>query len=206
MCGKLMSIVNESLPENTGSATANFGSADAARDAIDSLIESGDPEIDVRAIMSQIRANIALRQGQPSNIVEPEPTLERLAAEYGIPKRKVLLPDSLLALSDESALEPTLHELNSQWKIQEVPFHSNAPVVGKLIVALRMGWNWVSTRWYVLGLLGQINRFNGTVARAFGELDAEQQFLASKFDRLQATCLELRRELDQLKADKGNQT
>ena len=66
--------------------------------------------------------------------------------------------------------------------------------------------NWVSTRWYVLGLLGQINRFNGTVARAFGELDAEQQLLASKFDRLQATCLELRRELDQLKADKGNQT
>ncbi len=46
------------------------------------------------------------------------------------------------------------------WQLQEPSFHSQVPLLGRLIVAVRTLWNNVATRWYVLPLLQQQNDIN----------------------------------------------
>jgi hypothetical protein len=53
-----------------------------------------------------------------------------------------------------------MDELEQKWAVQERPFVSHTPIIGRLIVAIRTVWNNISTRWYVLPLLQQQNEVN----------------------------------------------
>lgn len=45
----------------------------------------------------------------------------------------------------------------ANWRVSEVPFASQTPVIGPWIVRFRSAWNGISTRWYVLPIVQQIN-------------------------------------------------
>jgi septal ring factor EnvC (AmiA/AmiB activator) len=63
-----------------------------------------------------------------------------------------------------------LSELHARASVQERPFTSDTPVIGRLLVRLREAWNSISTRWYVRPMLHQQNLFNQQVIQAYQEL------------------------------------
>ncbi len=75
------------------------------------------------------------------------------------PEETKVLLELLIGLRS-APLELVLHSQT----IQEHPFTSQVPVVGKMIVAVRSLWNSVATKWYVRPMLQQQNVFNAQVA------------------------------------------
>ncbi len=73
-----------------------------------------------------------------------------------------------------------LQEAESLAHVQEQPFQSRLPVVGRLIAWLRDRFNRISTRWYVLPLLQQQVHFNMAVVRALQDLQRVSQ--SSSYD------------------------
>ncbi len=59
--------------------------------------------------------------------------------------------------------------LESKMVLKEQPFTSNAPVIGRLIVAVRTAWNWMSTKWYLIPLLQQQTDYNMALAQTLRE-------------------------------------
>jgi hypothetical protein len=84
----------------------------------------------------------------------------------------------------DSPLARNLAEANARWVVREMPFTSQAPLVGRLIVAVRSFWNWMSTKWYVRAILQQQNGFNGTAVQAMNELSAVQDQLRAEHSQL----------------------
>ncbi len=72
---------------------------------------------------------------------------------------------------------------DARWQVEEQPFRSRVPLIGRLIVAFREGWNRVSTKWYVRPLVEQQNRINLEIAARLEqrreELEAVHALLAS---------------------------
>lgn len=98
-------------------------------------------------------------------------------------------------------------------EVQERPFASNAPVVGRLIAWFRTVWNSVSTKWYVRPLLQQQNEFNRLVVQGIEELetqieahlderlvdiDHDHVALTRTIAELTAEVIQLRREIERL--------
>ena len=51
--------------------------------------------------------------------------------------------------------------MDDRWyELQEQPFHSDKPLVGRLLVWLRTLWNNVATRWYVIPIIQQQTNIN----------------------------------------------
>ena len=70
--------------------------------------------------------------------------------------------------------------MDDRWcELQEQPFHSDKPLVGRLIVWFRTLWNNVATRWYVIPIIQQqtaINhRLRTEIAILREELSGEQE-------------------------------
>jgi uncharacterized protein YqgV (UPF0045/DUF77 family) len=86
-------------------------------------------------------------------------------------------------------IDQRITELQARVRVQERPFVSHAPVVGRLIVFIRQAWNNVAARWFVLPMVHQQNAFNQTVVQAFRELIHVQ-------DQLSVQLNETRRHLD----------
>jgi uncharacterized protein YlxW (UPF0749 family) len=79
------------------------------------------------------------------------------------------------------------------WELREQPFHSDKPVLGRLIVWFRTLWNNVATRWYVVPLLQQQTAINHRLQSEIVELQAEIANLREELTIEQ----ELRRALDE---------
>ncbi len=85
------------------------------------------------------------------------------------PLKPARLPGKTIALGmlndDMGASAPAspLAALNQTWKLQEHEFHSDVPVIGRLIAGFRRLWNRVATKWYVKSLMQQQTRINGLV-------------------------------------------
>jgi hypothetical protein len=71
-----------------------------------------------------------------------------------------------------------LDRLRQRSTVQEVPFHSRIPALGPLIAAFRRQWNQVSTRWYVLPMIQQQNKFNALVVNVLEQQKYDQRRLA----------------------------
>jgi GT2 family glycosyltransferase len=56
-----------------------------------------------------------------------------------------------------------LEALRDHQTIREEPFHSQVPIVGRLIASFRSLWNGVSTKWYVRPMMHQQSVFNSQV-------------------------------------------
>ncbi len=67
-------------------------------------------------------------------------------------------------------LQQHLEEAKSLYPIQERPFQSNIPLLGRLIAWFRERWNSISTKWYVRPIIEQQTRFNLTVLQALQDL------------------------------------
>lgn len=86
--------------------------------------------------------------------------------------------------------------MDDHWyELQEQPFHSDKPLIGRLIVWFRTLWNNVATRWYAIPLIQQqtaINhRLQTEIATLHEELNSKQEII----DRLQVEVANLREEL-----------
>lgn len=161
---------------------------------LDQIIEILDPEIDVEAIMAQVRENVARRRAAGAYQEDLDAIADEVRAEV-----MVAQPAARSALSEEGGLATTLAELNARWVVREVPFTSRVPVLGPLIVAVRNFWNWMSTKWYVRGILQQLMGFNALVVRAFSEVNAEHQDLVRELSQVKAMCELQQKEIDLLK-------
>lgn len=96
-------------------------------------------------------------------------------ADLPVPARLKVLRDTLLPpASQPSGGLPAYGDLLEQLErlsghlaatrqraqIREQPFVSHAPIIGPFIIRLRYAWNWMSTKWWVLPMVAQQNRFN----------------------------------------------
>jgi len=103
---------------------------------------------DVDEILQRIKSGVRQRQAELAAAqIESEK-----AGRFRSTRMAVLLDD--------------LQELAS---IEEQPFTSRVPVVGRAIVLIRRLWNSVSTRWFVLPMVMRQNEFNEAVVRALRE-------------------------------------
>jgi hypothetical protein len=170
--------------------------AEPASDDVADVIEIRDSEVDVDALMAQVRANVAKRKAEGAYQEDLDAIAQQVFTE-------VISADPLTLQPTGSGLAQTIQELHQRWPIQEPPFVSHAPVVGQAIVAVRNFWNWMSTKWYVRAILQQLVGFNGLVIRGFQDVRAEQQQLDSRIQALEAVCQQQRQELDLLRQEVG---
>ena len=87
-------------------------------------------------------------------------------------------------------LREGLAEVRERWHVREVPFESQAPVVGPLVAAFRTAWNNVAARWHVWHILEQQNAFNQAMYRLVDGLCQElevQAILNTRLGRLLST-------------------
>jgi hypothetical protein len=63
------------------------------------------------------------------------------------------------------------------WMIQEVPFQSRLPVLGRIVVWIRETWNSVATKWYVRPLIEQQNAINRKFANDLDGLEGVREEL-----------------------------
>lgn len=88
-------------------------------------------------------------------------------------------------------------------QIREQPFVSHAPIIGPLIIRLRYAWNWMSTKWWVLPMVAQQNRFNLELIDLLQDsITLVRQMIASTAEMIamqQAEMAELREEIEALR-------
>lgn len=115
-------------------------------------------EIPVAEVMQQIRAGIRQRQAELAAWGERAPSEE------------------------QEQLNQRYRELQAKARIQERPFVSHVPLLGRFIALFRETWNSVAAKWYVRPMLRQQNVFNQTVAQMLQELFAAQADLRRRLD------------------------
>jgi hypothetical protein len=141
-----------------------------------------DPEIDVEALMARVRANVAERRRAGAYRED----LDSIADEVRAQVLGSLAAGELAG--DTAAGFPLLQQLETRWLIREPDFKSNASLVGPLIVGARRAWNWMSTKWYVRGILDQQVAYNALVTQALAELHRANVALAAEVAELRASC------------------
>jgi len=145
-----------------------------------------DPALDRAAILKRVCQGIQ----------------DRLAAGGYGPDVATLGPEALRpGLSgDEDAdqidtlllrFQVALDELAARSRLHEPVFHSDVPVVGSLIVAVRRFWNWMSTKWYVRGWMAQQADFNAQVADVVGQLAQIQEGNEQRIHELELRLAQL---------------
>jgi hypothetical protein len=126
--------------------------------------EIRDPELDADALAARVIEGVTRRRAANaynSDIAATGPDSLR-------PGRTSPPGDATPAeLSD---LYSSLAELLACACLDEPDFTSRTPVVGRLIVAVRRAWNWMSTKWYVRPLVDQQGAINVQTARLLSEL------------------------------------
>jgi uncharacterized coiled-coil protein SlyX len=88
-------------------------------------------------------------------------------------------------------LRDRVADLESKMLIQEQPFESHAPLIGKLIVQFRKLWNWMSTKWYVLPLIKQQSDFNMSTTQSLREIVIALESLARSVKDMEMRIEEL---------------
>jgi O-antigen biosynthesis protein len=71
------------------------------------------------------------------------------------------------------SLQKQVDILRARWLVQEQPFRSGAPFVGRFVIYLRSRFNNLSTRWYVQPILQQQNEFNQAAYRALEDVERQ---------------------------------
>ena len=168
--------------------------AQASKDP-DEIFEIRDPQVDVEALMRIVRENVARRRAEGAYSEDLDAIADEVFAQATAGQ-----VTSHIAGGDAHDLAASIAELNARWMVHEVPFASNAPLFGPLIVAVRNAWNWMSTKWYVRPIVQQQVGFNALVVRALNESVAIQQELTEKVRQLQVEVAVLREEIERLQA------
>ena len=77
-------------------------------------------------------------------------------------------------------------EMINNATIQEPEFSSDTPLVGHLIVKFRQVWNWMSTRWYILPIIGQQSDVNMQMALMLMDMAQLQTLNTRHITKLEA--------------------
>jgi hypothetical protein len=134
----------------------------------------------VVAGLAAIHAPAAIQSPPPPPVASSVPVAEE---QYKSPETSPVAWDE----APEQIRARYLSGLEASQVVQERPFTSQVPVLGRLVVAVRSLWNSVATKWYVLPLIQQQTDFN---IRAVGYL----RILQDQIDHM----AELGRGLEQL--------
>lgn len=124
-----------------------------------------DPELDGSAILDRLAETI--RRCQAAGGYGPDVTSLGPEALRSTPVREEASVRDCISLFQFHA---TLDDLAAQAHLSEPSFQSRVPLVGRLIVAVRRLWNWMSTKWYVRGWMDQQTAFNRELIGAVEEL------------------------------------
>ena len=89
-------------------------------------------------------------------------------------------------------LRHKLYLASEHHAVQELPFESPTPVIGRLVVAFRTAWNNVACKWHVRKLLIQQNAYNLDVLQALQSLAALAQRQEERIAALEAELAALR--------------
>ncbi|MGC9336132.1 MAG: hypothetical protein ACP5JJ_18465 [Anaerolineae bacterium] len=147
--------------------------------------EIRDAELDAAALAERVSESVAKR---------------RAASTYN-PDVATIGPDSLRLgrtspPGDATAAElpdlySSLAELLARARLDEPDFTSRRPVVGRLIVAVRRAWNWMSTKWYVRPLLDQQGAINVQTAQLLSDLVYWHEAHGQRLHELEARLVRL---------------
>ncbi len=169
---------------DTEGRSADSGSLESD---VNDVIEIRDPEIDVDALMTRVRENVARRRAEGAYQEDLDAIARDVFAQaLATPAAGRISPAN--PMPESSPQSSTLVELTSRWIVREVPFESHVRLFGPLIVAVRNFWNWMSAKWYVRAILQQQVGFNGLVARAFSEDASTLQALADEVRQLRVVA------------------
>jgi hypothetical protein len=117
----------------------------------------------------------------------------------------------LQSLADQiERLSTQLASARGMATVRERPFTSDVPGFGQLIVLIRRGWNWMSTKWWVRPLVRQQNDFNvevldllvntlqvvRTATHALNQLSAQNAIQHVELQHLQTELKSLELQLD----------
>lgn len=152
-----------------------------------------DPQIDVEALMEQVRQNVARRRAEGAY----QEDLDAIADQV----RLQVLESGVVTAPGHGSVGAAglLAELEARWLVREVPFTSNVPVIGPVIVAVRKAWNWMSAKWYVRAILEQQVTFNALIVRVLVDTTTSNEILATSLADLQTRCNELEAQLQLLR-------
>lgn len=154
-------------------------------DTTDPVIEIRDPALDEKAIIRQMREQVAERKARRVYGADP--------ASLG---PEDLRPGHYDAQVDAAPVGfPSLHgslvELIAEGHLREPAFSSNAPLVGPIIVMVRRCWNWMSTKWYLRPILLQQSGVNSQAASIISDLVQWHELDAGRLRQLEARIAEL---------------
>ncbi len=138
-------------------------------------------------VLLQLRAAISLQPARAGLLQQPFVSIDAHAAPIPVPA-----PDATFA--------EVLALLRQQGELREHEFRSDAPVVGRLVAALRRAWNDVSTRWYVWPVMQQQAYFNANAVDALNKLAAVlAEYISADGREMAELAVELRRVKDRLR-------
>ena len=198
----LHTMIEQAIQETPTLATENWGQpgpavADAVGD-LETLLLIRDPTVDRTAILERVRGGIQRRlaaggYGRDVATLGPE-SLQADLSEEG-PELSDDEEDGVTLETLLWCVQMRLDDLAARSRLQEPEFHSGVPLLGRLIVAVRRLWNWMSAKWYVRGWMAQQMSFNNQVVEVVGELLRIQENNRQRID-------ELERELERFLADR----
>ncbi len=151
------------------------------------VIEIHDPEVD----MAQVRHQLAARLQQQSAAGGYGPPVQELGP--AALRRSPRSPARRTAATAQ--LDQLLIRLNTTGQLHAPAFQSGAPVIGRVIVAIRRAWNWMSTKWYVQPIMTQQTEHNQLVTLSLSELAQWQELYEQRLAEVQQRLVELEQRL-----------
>ena len=133
-----------------------------------------------------------MRKERPA--LTPAEQMRRIRDEVN--SREAVAPQEAYAVltayfSRLDMLRERIADIESKMLLEEQPFVSHAPLVGRPIVLLRTAWNWMSTKWYALPLITQQNEFNMAVTQSLREAVTAIESMGHAIQVLQMRVAEL---------------
>lgn len=176
------------------------GVADAVGD-LETLLLIRDPAVDRTAVLERVREGIQHRLaagGYGCDVASLGPESLRADLSGESPELSDDKEENGIALETLLwCVQMRLDDLAARARLQEPDFYSSVPLLGRLIVAVRRLWNWMSAKWYVRGWMAQQMSFNNQVVEVIGELLRIEDNNRQRVDKLE-------RELERFLADRGD--
>lgn len=135
-------------------------------------IEIRDPALDGVSIRQRLAAQMAQR-----DYVENTSQIGPESLRSQVQKTAVPPPDD--------ALNQLMIELLAQEPLHPLPFTSQIPILGPLIVTVRRAWNWMAAKWYILPLVQQQARLNQQLILLLNELVQRQELSQRRIAELE---------------------
>jgi hypothetical protein len=129
--------------------------------------------------------NVTLSHQDPAKRMQ---TIREWVGQGSVPESERSGAVALTLLTDLNKLQDRVADIEARQDLEEPPFVSPVPVIGRLIVWMRSAWNWMSTKWYVRPLIQQQTNFNAAAVQAWTDmlayLESVVRFARAVYGRL----------------------